>query len=228
MTPPEPESGTFVFADIAGYTALTEAHGDADAAELARTFCRAISEVAAASGGEVIKTIGDAVMVRHDDPSQAVVLGLAAAHEVIAGHGFPAVRVGMHHGPAIAQGGDWFGATVNLAARVAGIAAGGEVLVTQPVRDAAADLQDVEFETRGEQRIRNVSAPVRLFAAVRDERTTEARHLDPVCRMLVAEGREAGSLRHRGTLYRFCSFECARRFLGDPEAYAPYFRQKLE
>jgi adenylate cyclase len=40
----EPESGTFVFADIAGYTALTEAHGDADAAELAATFCRAMSE----------------------------------------------------------------------------------------------------------------------------------------------------------------------------------------
>ena len=45
--------GTFVFADIAGYTALTEAHGDADAAELAAQFCRAISEVAAESGGEV-------------------------------------------------------------------------------------------------------------------------------------------------------------------------------
>jgi adenylate cyclase len=220
MTPREPESGTFVFADIAGYTALTEAHGDADAAELAGTFCRAISELAAASGGEVIKTIGDAVMVRHDDPSEAVVLGLAAAHEVIAGHGFPAVRVGMHHGPAIAQGGDWFGATVNLAARVAAIAGGGEVLVTETVREGAGELQDVEFETRGQQRIRNVSAPVRLFVAIRGDRHGEQRHLDPVCRMLVAEGREAGSLRYRDAHYRFCSFECAGRFLRDPDAYA--------
>jgi adenylate cyclase len=215
----EPQNGTFVFADIAGYTALTEAHGDVDAADLAATFCREISETATAGGGEVIKTIGDAVMVRHADPSQAVALGLAAAHEVIAGHGFPAVRVGMHHGPAIARGGDWFGATVNLAARVAAVAAGGEVLVTEAVRDAAADLEGVEFETRGEQRIRNVAAPVRLFAAVRDDRSTEARHLDPVCRMLVAEGREAGSLRHHDTLHRFCSLECVRRFLRDPDAY---------
>ncbi len=215
----EPQTGAFVFADIAGYTALTEAHGDADAAELAATFCSAISDVAAASGGEVIKTIGDAVMVRHRDPSQAVALGLAAAHEVIAGHGSPAVRVGMHHGPAIARGGDWFGATVNLAARVAAIAAGGEVLLTKAVRDGAEALEGVVFESRGEQRIRNVSAPVPLFAAVRDDRSREARHLDPVCRMLVAEGREAGSFRHRGTLYRFCSLECARRFLRDPDAY---------
>src|SRR5829696_3631979 len=105
MTASEHDSGTFVFADIAGYTALTEAHGDADAAELAAQFCRAISDVAAATGGEVIKTIGDAVMVRHSDPAEAVGLGLTAAHDVIGGHGFPAVRVGMHHGPAIARGG---------------------------------------------------------------------------------------------------------------------------
>jgi adenylate cyclase len=210
-----------VFADIAGYTALTEAHGDADAAELAATFSGAISEVAASSGGEVIKTIGDAVMVRHSDPSQAVVLGLRAAHEVIAGHGSPAVRVGMHHGPAIARGGDWFGATVNLAARVAALAGGGEVLVTEAVRDGAGELGGVEFESRGEHRIRNVAAPVPLFAAVPENRSSEARHLDPVCHMLVAEGREAGSLRYRDTLYRFCSLECAQRFLRDPDAYTP-------
>ena len=140
VTSGEPHSATFVFADIAGYTALTEAHGDADAAELAAKFCRAISEVAADSGGEVIKTIGDAVMCRHSVPSEAVALGLTAAHEVIAGHGFPAVRVGMHHGPAIARDGDWFGATVNLAARVAAVAAGGEVLLTGAVREGAGEL----------------------------------------------------------------------------------------
>jgi adenylate cyclase len=212
-------SGTFLFADIAGYTALTEAHGDADAAELAAHFCRAVSEAAKASGGEVIKTIGDAVMVRHHDPSEAVGLGLTAAHDAIAGHGFPAVRVGMHHGPAIERDGDWFGSTVNLAARVAAMAGASEVLVTRAVRDNIRGLPGVEFESRGEQRIRHVPLPVPLFAAVRDERTSEARHLDPVCRMLVAEGREAGSLRHNGTLYRFCSLDCAGRFSRDPDSY---------
>lgn len=221
MTANAPESATFVFADIAGYTALTEAHGDTDAADLAGTFCGAISEIAATSGGELIKTIGDAVMVRHGDAAEAVRLGLAAAHEVLSGHGFPAVRVGMHHGPAVARDGDWFGATVNLAARVAGLAAGGEVLLTGAVRDRAGEVGGVEFETRGKRRIRNVAEPVPLFAAVPDDRSGEARHVDPVCRMLVAEGREAGSFRHGGRLYRFCSLECAGRFLRDPDAYAP-------
>jgi adenylate cyclase len=214
------DSGTFVFADIAGYTALTEAHGDADAADLAASFCAELSELARAGGGEVIKTIGDAVMVRYGNPSEAVRLGLAAAHDVMAGHGFPAVRVGMHHGPAIARGGDWFGATVNLAARVAAVAGGGEVLVTDAVRDGAVELDGVEFESRGHHQMRNVSVPVPLFAAIPDDRSDEAHHIDPVCRMLVAEGREAGTLRHRDKLYRFCSLGCAEQFLRDPDAYA--------
>jgi class 3 adenylate cyclase len=214
-----PNSSTFVFADIAGYTALTEAHGDADAADLAATFCREVSEVARASDGEVIKTIGDAVMVRHSDPSQAVLLGLTAAHDVMAGHGFPAVRVGMHHGPAVERESDWFGATVNLAARVAAVAAGGEVLVTDAVRDGAEQLEGVEFESRGEHRMRNVTLPVPLFAALPDARSSEDHHIDPVCRMLVAEGREAGTLRHRDERYCFCSHDCARQFLRDPDAY---------
>jgi adenylate cyclase len=215
-----PELGTFLFADIAGYTALTEAHGDADATELAISFCRELSGIADASGGEVVKTIGDAVMVRHSDPSQALKLGLAAANEVISGHGFPAVRVGMHHGPALARGGDWFGATVNLAARVAALAAGGEVLVTGAVRDHVAELTSVRLEPRGEQRVRNIAEPVEIFAAVPAGEHSDTRHLDPVCRMLVDESQAVGSLRHRGSVYRFCSLDCAGRFARDPDAYA--------
>jgi adenylate cyclase len=213
------DGGTFVFADIAGYTALTEAHGDADAADLAATFCGEISTIARQRGGELIKTIGDAVMVRHSDPAEAVRLGLAAAHDVMAGHGFPAVRVGMHHGPAICRGGDWFGSTVNLAARVAAVAAGGEVLVTEPVRDGAGQLEGVEFDSRGEHQIRNVPDAVPLFAALAGDRGHHGHQIDPVCRMLVAEGREAGTLRYGDAVYCFCSLDCAGQFARNPEAY---------
>jgi adenylate cyclase len=219
MTESAPPTGTFVFADIAGYTALTEAHGDVDAADIAAGFCREMSEVARARGGELIKTIGDAVMLRHADPSDAVRLGMTAAHDVIAGHGFPAVRVGMHHGPALAREGDWFGSTVNLAARVAALAGGGEVLVTDAVREGAGEVEGVEFLSKGEHRMRNVPSPVPVFAAVRDQAVDVVHHLDPVCRMLVAEGREAGTCRHGDELFHFCSLGCAREFLRDPAAY---------
>lgn len=125
----------------------------------------------------------------------------------------------MHHGPALEREGDWFGATVNLAARVAALAAGGEVLVTSRVREAAAGLEGVTFEARGERRVRNVTAAVSLFAAVPEREAPAESHIDPVCRMVVVEGREAGRLRHRETEYRFCSLECIGRFLENPDAY---------
>ena len=217
--PDAPEASTFLFADIAGYTALTEAHGDEDAAELARNFCRAVGGMASADGGELVKSIGDAVMVRHPDPARAITLGLRAAGEALAGHGFPTVRVGMHHGPALESDGDWFGSTVNLAARVAALAAGGEVLLTAAVRDAAGQLEGITLESRGEQRLRNVAAPVPVFAAALEGSEPAHRDVDPVCRMVVAEGREAGTIRHDDADYRFCSLRCIRLFAETPDAY---------
>jgi adenylate cyclase len=215
----DPSPSTFLFADIAGYTALTEAHGDEEAADLARDFYRAVAELVAADAGEVVKTIGDAVMVRYSAPDDAVRLALRVAGDVMAGHGFPTVRVGVHHGLALEREGDWFGATVNLAARVTGLAAGGEVLVTRAVLEAAGEIDGVTFESRGEQSVRNVSAPVAVFAARGEQARGDSRHLDPVCHMVVAEGREAGTIRHHDTEYRFCSQGCIRRFLDEPGAY---------
>ena len=122
---------TFVFADIAGFTALTEAHGDEEAANLVADFCRAVKAELPDSRRHA----------REDDrrrdpapgpasPEQAVLLGLHIINDLMRGHGAPAIRVGLHHGPAVERDGDYFGATVNLAARVSAVATAGEVLVT--------------------------------------------------------------------------------------------------
>jgi adenylate cyclase len=105
---------TFLFADIAGFTELTEAHGDEDAAELAQRF---VSEVDGLLLGNVttrIKAIGDAVLLRVPEPREAVLLGLQVTCDVMDGHGAPGARVGMQHGSAIERAGDWFGSTVNV------------------------------------------------------------------------------------------------------------------
>src|SRR5215217_4714069 len=120
---------TFVFADIAGFTALTEAHGDQEAAALVADFSAAVRAELPASGGRQVKTIGDAVMLCIPDPADAILLGLRITHELMRGHGTLAVRVGLHHGPAVERDGDYFGAAVNLAARVSAEASAGEVLV---------------------------------------------------------------------------------------------------
>ena len=91
---------TFVFADIAGFTALTEAHGDEQAATLVADFCDAVRAELPADAAHV-KTIGDALMLRIPDPGEAILLGLNITHGLMRGHEAPAVRVGLHHGTAV-------------------------------------------------------------------------------------------------------------------------------
>ena len=213
-------AATFLFADIAGFTALTEAHGDQQAADLVGEFCDAVRAELPASGGTHVKTIGDAVMLRIPDPGAAILLGLAITHDLMQGHGAPAVRVGLHHGPAIERDGDYLGAAVNLAARVSGEASGGEVLLTGQTAALAPQLDGVFYEPRGRQALRNVREPVDLFAAVRaGESSHGALPRDPVCRMVVDPERAAGRLVYDNTAYFFCTLACAAEFASQPERF---------
>jgi adenylate cyclase len=215
------QPAAFLFADIAGFTALTEAHGDEEAATLVADFCAAVRAELPAIGGGHVKTIGDALLLRIPDPGAAIVLGLHITHELMHGHGAPALRVGLHHGPAVEREGDYFGATVNLAARVAGLATGGEVLLTARTAALVPDLEGVLYESRGRQTLRNIREPIELCAAIRTGESTDRRlALDPVCRMSVDPDRAAGRLMHDDTAYFFCSLACAGEFARSPEQFA--------
>jgi adenylate cyclase len=214
-------AATFLFADIAGFTALTEAHGDEAAIELVVAFSEAVEAQLPRVAGEHVKTIGDAIMLRVPEPAHAVTLGLWITHDAMREHGSPAVRVGLHHGHAIARNGDYFGASVNLAARVSSAAAGGEVLLTGQTAALVPDLEGVIFESRGRKSLRNVSEPVDLFAVLRTgESGTANLPIDPVCRMAVDPERAPGQLTYEGTAYFFCSLTCAGMFAQNPARFA--------
>jgi class 3 adenylate cyclase len=215
----ESDGSTFVFADLAGFTALTEAHGDEEAAEHATRFCERVRELLPRHRAEEVKTIGDAVMVRVDDPADAICLGLAIVDEVRTLPGFPAVHVGMHTGDAVERGGDWFGASVNLAARVAASAGGNEVLLSEATREAAGELDSIDLERRGPQWMKNVAEPIVLHRALRSGERHTPETIDPVCRMRVDPAHAAGTLKHDGATHYFCSLECAAAFAADPERY---------
>jgi class 3 adenylate cyclase/YHS domain-containing protein len=213
-------SATFVFADIAGYTALTEAHGDEQAADLVADFFEAVSEELPACGGTHVKTIGDALMLRIPDPAKAVLLGLQITHELLRGHGAPAVRVGLHHGPAIERDGDYFGATVNLAARVAAVAIGGEVLLTAQTAALAPALEGILYQPRGRQTLRNIREPIEPFAAVPQGQPVHGRlPIDPVCQMAVDPEHAVGRLIFNDTAYFFCTLACAAEFARHPDRF---------
>jgi class 3 adenylate cyclase len=177
MAVPLPDAA-FLFADIAGFTAFTELSGDAAAAELAWRLRLGV-ERQLGHDAHVVKTLGDAVMVRVADPAEAVEAGLRIVARALTADD-PPVRVGIHYGPAVECDGDFFGATVNLAARVASLAAPGEVLLTDAVASEAHPRR-LALEALGERSLRNVAEPVLLHAACDASATAPGRGSRPLC-----------------------------------------------
>jgi class 3 adenylate cyclase/YHS domain-containing protein len=211
---------TFVFADLAGYTALTEAHGDERAADTAAEFCRAVRAVLGDYHAEEIKTIGDALLLRVPNAGDAVHLAARIVADHGARHQSLSVRVGMHTGVAVCRDGDWFGAAVNLAARVSDLAHAGEMVLTAATREEAeAALAPGQLQPRGRRRLKNVTDPVELYALVPETDAADRLPVDPVCRMAVDPQRAERLTVYRGVEYHFCSEGCADAFDSSPSRY---------
>jgi adenylate cyclase len=153
------------FLDLTGYTRLTEERGDEAAADLAARLAGLVRRSALEHGGTPVKWLGDGVMFYFREPAAAVLAALEMA-EVVVSQGLPPAHVGIHAGPVIFQEGDYFGRTVNLAARIADYASPGEVLVSQEVVDAA-DGGPVTFTEIGPVELKGVSGPLHLHTARR-------------------------------------------------------------
>jgi class 3 adenylate cyclase len=153
------------FLDLVGYTRLTEEQGDRAAAELAGTLAVLVDRSSREHGGVPVKWLGDGVMVHFREPAGAVLAALRLA-EQFPEAGLPPVHVGVAAGPVVVQGGDYFGRTVNLAARIAAYASASRVLVSEPVVQGAPP-QGVSFVELGLVRLAGIAHPVRLLEARR-------------------------------------------------------------
>ena len=147
------------FADLAGYTRLTEEVGDEHAVDIVERFVADV-EHTLPDDARIVKTIGDEVMVVGGDVAALVdwAVGFQALHATR-----PLPRIGMHCGEVLYRDGDYYGREVNQAARVAARSAAGEVLVTRDVVAAAG--AHLEFEHIGEVRLKGFSGATELFLA---------------------------------------------------------------
>jgi adenylate cyclase len=148
------------FADLAGYTRLTEEAGEEEAVDAVERFIEDV-EVTLPEGARVIKTIGDEVMIVGSDASALVDWGVGFQSMVADRRPLP--RIGLHYGLTLYRDGDYYGREVNQASRVAARAAGGEVVVTRDVVDLAGP--HLEFERIGEVRLKGFDHATELFLA---------------------------------------------------------------
>ncbi len=211
------EERTIAFVDLAGFTALTEVHGDTTAVELIDTLVDTTRRAVAHTEASLVKTIGDAVMLAAPDPSTALAAVRAVFETCYDAALFLELRAGLHHGTVIARDEDFFGGTVNLAARVASRAGSGEALCTATVAAAARDLA-LDTVPLGAHQLRNVLDAVDLWAIELCPTRVDLT-VDPVCRMRVSCRAAVGRIRHADVEHWFCSLECARQFATDPDRY---------
>ncbi len=151
------------FADLAGYTRLTEERGDEEAVVAVERFVEAV-EHSLPIDARIIKMLGDEVMVVGSDPT--ALTQWAVGFQLDAPKDAPPPRMGIHYGEALYRDGDYYGREVNQAARVAARAAGGEVLVTRPVVDVATGTDGLRFDLIGEIGLKGFSEPIELFHAL--------------------------------------------------------------
>lgn len=154
-----------VFADLAGYTQLTEESGDEVAAEIALTLAQLVSEISSRHGGEVVKLLGDGVYLHFRDPGDAV----RASLEIVEGtpaRGLPPAHIGVNAGRMLYDEGDYFGRTVNIAARIASQAGAGQVYVGEDLVGSVAEAGFRLLEV-GKIELKGIAKPVMIFQAVR-------------------------------------------------------------
>jgi adenylate cyclase len=153
------------FLDLTGFATLAEERGDEAAAELAAGLASVVQEASQTRGCRPVKWLGDGVMFHFADPGRAIQSGLDLVEQTERAISVPA-RIGIDAGAVIVQEGDYFGNTVNIAARIADYARPHEVLVSEEARRTAG-VTDVEFELIGDVALKGVSKSVRLHKATR-------------------------------------------------------------
>ncbi len=161
-------TAVILFADIADSTALTERLGDAAFRDKARDLDTALRAIIRGHSGTAIegKLLGDGVLAVFTSAREAIETALACGRAGDEG-GLP-LHLGLHAGDVIREDNNVYGGAVNIAARISALSAPGEVLVSDTVRSLARTSAGVSFEDRGEQSLKGVGEPVRVWA-VREE-----------------------------------------------------------
>lgn len=207
---------TVVFLDLSRFTSLTDVHGDIAAVEVVDAFIEAV-QGSLPAGARLVKTLGDGVLVDAAGPASAVALADAVAHVLHERGGMPELTGGIAAGPVVDRDGDIFGATVNLAARLASLAPAGELRVTRGAALAAAQA-GWQVEPLGEELVRGFHHPIEVYRVLLCHPADCV--VDPVCGMRITPGPSTPTTADTaGGIVWFCGATCADRFAAAPDRY---------
>lgn len=149
-----------VFADLTGYTTLTEERGDQQAARSAEVLATLAADIAERYRGRLVKQLGDGVMLAFDEAVGAIEAARALVAAAASSGDLPALHVGLSAGPVVERDGDVYGRTVIIAARLSGVAGPGEIVLDA---SAVGTTGATEVEAIGPVTLKGFSRPVEAF-----------------------------------------------------------------
>ncbi len=203
-----------MMADLTGYTAMTEAHGGASAAQVVRKYIELVDSALVGSC-RLFQTIGDQVVILSDSASD--MLSTARRLNKLTGdeHHFLSIHAGLHYGPVFIEGNNLFGSTINVAARIMNIAQRGEIVCSQTF---IAQLSgQATAKSIGRYKLKNITDECELFLL--NEPVVDHLVIDPVCHMQIDASKSNLFADHNLVTYHFCSAHCLDRFKAAPSRF---------
>src|SRR5579864_3492726 len=168
---PQPTFGatvTILFSDLRGFTNFTDAHGDAAAYRMVSDYNRVIGEQVTLNGGNIVKTQGDSWMVAFDSARSALNCAIAMQRAntqalAVGSDSLLQLGIGINTGEPVRESSDFFGSTVNLAARICAAAGPGQILTSATVRQLVGRVDGGEFVDRGYHELKGFRDPQHLY-----------------------------------------------------------------
>jgi adenylate cyclase len=201
-----------MMADLSGFTALTEIHGSEMAAYMISKY---VELVGGSLQGEsfMLERVGDQVVVISPDPDHLAATAFALLENSRKERHFLAIHAGLHYGEALEMTGHYYGAAINLTARIAAKAKDGKILCSKDFIDALSNTEAFRYEYHGQVNFKNVLESKEIVELLPVERSKgRDKSSCPVCQMQLDENEKSFHFSYEGTSFYFCSEECREIF----------------
>lgn len=200
-----------LIADLSGYTALTEAHGSIAAADLIDKYIE-IVENCLVGDSKLHERTGDEIMIISSSPDSLLATAVMIATKTSNEENFLQIHGGLHYGNVLERGDSYFGSALNLTSRIAAKATAGTYWCSDEFVNELSDRSVFTLISKGNHAFKNISKEKEVFELFIEEK--KSFHIDPVCRMLILDPKNAISHPHKDHQY-FCSQVCLEIYMAD-------------
>jgi class 3 adenylate cyclase len=210
-------NASFIIADLAGYTSLTEVHGDLSAADIISRYIEIVKE-SLKDNTTLVDKIGDEILITSSNTDSLLKTAIDLFDRTENEPDFPSIHIGLHAGKVIKRAGKYFGHTLNLTSRICSYSRAGQILCSQEIIKVVENTGNYNFLKIGDVQFKNVTKSVAVYEIIM-KLNRKKLSIDSVCKMQVDIDNPPAKIPYKEKTYFFCSYECSKKFINNPEDF---------